>query len=282
MILDYEDTPARVAGRLLALGLEPSDLGSVAYLNVSGPIGPTGRSWLEELVRHDGVGLAVIDSVAESLAAEALSENDAVDVATWAQQLPRPLARAGAAVLVIDHLAKDGASRGRWPRGSGAKLAAIDGAAYTLEPRVPFSRASSGTAELVIAKDRHGAIGGVGARAASVAFEVEDGSLRRIVLDPPEIEASATRDDASRHLNAEGVIDRLRSSGGVWSSVGDAARALGVSREAAGVLLDVAVAAGRICEERGVRGARTFRLAAEAPVSQLLDLDQARRRREEP
>ena len=282
LILDYEDTPARIAGRLLALGLEPSALGSVAYLNVSGPIGPTGFAWLEELVRHDGVGLVVIDSVAESLAAEGLSENDSVEVAAWTQKLPRLLARAGATVLVVDHVAKDAATRGRWPRGSGAKLAAIDGAAYVLQPRVPFSRMSSGMADLVVAKDRHGAVGQVGATVASVAFEVEGGSLARIVLISPDTKGSARNCEAKRLLNVVDVIDQLGSSGGVWPSVADAAEALGVSREVASALLDAAVAARGVSEEQGLHGARAFRLAPNNQAPTLLDLTEARRRREGP
>ena len=282
VILDYEDAPARVVGRLLSLGLEPAALGSVAYLNVSGPIGTTGFSWLEELVCHDGVGLVVIDSVAESLAAEGLSENDSVEVAAWTQKLPRPLARAGAAVLVVDHVAKDAATRGRWPRGSGAKLAAIDGAAYVLQPRVPFTRTSSGIADLVVAKDRHGAIGQVGATVASVAFEVEGGSLARIVLGPPETEGSATSDVAKTHLSVEDVVHRLGSSGGAWSSVADAAQALRVGRDVASALLDAAVATGCVSEDQGPHGARAFRLAPFEPAPSLLDLTEARRRREEP
>ncbi len=278
VILDYEDTAARVVGRLLVLGLAPAALASVAYLNVCGPIGAAGCSWLEALVRHDGVALVVIDSVAESLAAEALSENDAVEVAAWTQKIPRPLARAGAAVLVVDHVAKDAASRGRWPRGSGAKLAAIDGAAYVLEPRVPFSRTSSGSADLIVAKDRHGSVGQAGATAASVVFEVEAGSLSRVVLTPPEADTAP----GAKRLEPADVRQLLASCGGSWFSLAEAAAALDVSKEAASRILDGAVRACVVVEARGPHGARGFRLAAPESIPQLLDLDEARRRREEP
>lgn len=275
VVCDYEDTAATITGRLLALGLDPAGLADMAYLNVNGPIAAPGIKWLEGLIRHDGIQLVVIDSVAESLAVEGYSENDAVEVTTWMQKLPRSLARAGATVLVVDHLAKDAGSRGRWARGSGAKLAAADGVAYLLEPRLPFSRTSSGLADLEVAKDRHGAVGQIGETVATVRFDVADGSLRRVVLDPPDAPA-----DGTRRLRSTDVVKRLSSSGGSWSTLTEAARALGVTREAATRILDKSVRAGDVIEERGPRGARTFRLAQAGTSPQLLDLAEARRLRE--
>ena len=74
---------------------------------------------------------------------------------------------------------------GRWARGSGAKLAAVGGAAYVLENVIPFSRQNSGSAHLLVAKDRHGSIGGAGEVAAVVHFQVSNGSIHTVCLEPP-------------------------------------------------------------------------------------------------
>ncbi len=259
VICDYEDTAATTASRLLALGTEPDALARVAYVQIAGPVADTGRSWLLDVVERVGVRLVVIDSVAEALAAEGCSENDAVEVSSWMARLPRPLARAGAAVLLVDHVTKDESSRGRWARGSGAKLAAIDGAAYLLDVDLPFSRTTLGAGTLRLAKDRHGAIGQVGLAVARVRFEVTGGSLHEVILDPPDHDGDGALDPHGR-LRPADVADRLEASGRQWSSLTVASQALGMSRQAATAVLDEAVHAGVIVEEPGNRGARRFRL----------------------
>ena len=264
VICDYEDTASTAASRLLALGTEPGAMEQVAYVQIGGPVADVGRSWLVDLVTSASVRLVVLDSVAESLAAEGCSENDAVEVSSWMARIPRTLARAGAAVLLVDHVTKDEGARGRWARGSGAKLATIDGAAYLLSVEIPFSRATSGVATLRLAKDRHGAVGPAGLTVASVRFEVTGGSLREIVLDPPAPDHDGppdSDDDAGHHrLTTDDVVGRMEQIGGEWSSVAEASRSLGVSRQAAAALLDQALGDGAIEEEPGPHGARHFRL----------------------
>ncbi len=111
---------------------------------------------LDELASWD-IALAVIDSVGESIATEGLKPNDDDDVVRWMQTLPRRLAHHnGAAVLLLDHVAKEREGRGLWAIGSQRKLAAIDGAAYMLEVGVAPTRTVDGHVRLICAKDRHG------------------------------------------------------------------------------------------------------------------------------
>jgi hypothetical protein len=186
IFFDFESTPGRVADRLRALGADPQTVSTL--LRYIQPDGPFGIATLDELrgLVAGGCGLVVVDSVSESMARAGLDENVAAEVIGWVEATVRPLARDGAAVLLVDHVTKSQADRGRWARGSGAKLAVVDGAAFTLHSTHGFSRQGSGTAELTVTKDREGCLGPVGAVAARVVFNVrragEDVEIR---LDPP-------------------------------------------------------------------------------------------------
>lgn len=195
VVIDFEDTAMTWAGRLAALGVERAALARVVYLRAGGPLSEADVAWLVRLIESKPNCFVVVDSVAEALAAAGLDEDVAGDVTAWHQGLPRPLADAGGTVLVLDHVTKGATGRGRWARGSGAKLAAITGAAYGLDVEEPFSRERSGIAHLTVAKDRHGSVGAVNETAATVRFNVAGGSLHKVdirrVTRVPESEAGS-------------------------------------------------------------------------------------------
>lgn len=169
---DFEDTAQGIVGRLLRLGVEASTIAQrFAYVNISGPFGAAERRSQDLLLARLNPDLVVIDGVAESLARCGYSEDKADDIVRWFELLPRPLARTGAAVLMLDHVAKDPEQRGRWARGSGAKLGAVDGASYQLRVIAPFSRHRSGKIKLVVAKDRPGGVGAIGETVGLVSID---------------------------------------------------------------------------------------------------------------
>jgi hypothetical protein len=160
LVIDYEDTPSSCVARLRALGLDDAQIaGQLLYVRPERPLVGRGRhnvAALDEIAGWD-IALAVIDSVGESIATEGLKPNDDDDVVRWMQTLPRRLAHHnGAAVLLLDHVAKEREGRGLWAIGSQRKLAAIDGAAYMLEVGVAPTRTVDGHVRLICAKDRHG------------------------------------------------------------------------------------------------------------------------------
>jgi hypothetical protein len=117
---------------------------------------------LANIVFNEDVKLVVLDSLGEFLALCGRDENKDLDV-TWAHEfLLRPLAAAGAAVVVIDHPSRST----RWyPAGSKRKLAALTGAGYTMnadckneadDAERSFSRDKAGYSNLFCVKDRHG------------------------------------------------------------------------------------------------------------------------------
>jgi hypothetical protein len=97
--------------------------------------------------------LAVFDSLADFLALVGLNENDAGDVTRWVKEVAQPLKDAGVAVLSLDHLTKSTEGRGRYARGSGAKLAKVD-VSWSLTQTKPFDKERIGEIQLDLRKDR--------------------------------------------------------------------------------------------------------------------------------
>lgn len=161
--LDWEDTKAAILARLLALGADPADIvDRCHYYNPTGPIGPAERAELDQLVADQRPDLVVCDGLAEALTRDGLNEDRNSEVITWIEKVARPMARAGAAVIILDHVAKSKEERGRWQRGAGAKLGAVDGASYEVLVGKAYNRETPGSIRLIVAKDRPGAVGVIG------------------------------------------------------------------------------------------------------------------------
>ena len=194
--LDYEDTGPGILGRLRTLGVTDAVMAErFYYANPTGRFGPAEKLSLWNALDRLNCDLVVIDGVGEALSREGLSEDKAEDVIRWTDLLPRPIARTGAGVLMLDHVAKDLEQRGRWARGSGAKLGAVDGASYQIKVRVPFSRHREGRFDLVVAKDRPGGVGAIGEIVATVHVTPHAaGELVTVRVEPHSTEAAAPTD----------------------------------------------------------------------------------------
>jgi hypothetical protein len=186
VFLDYEDTPRGVLGRLLALGADPVAVRErFRVAQLAGGYGPAEQLELSAMLADLNPDLVVIDGVAVALTRDGLSEDSATEFLEWFERMPNPIARTGAAVLLLDHVAKDKESQGRWARGTGAKLGAIDGAAYHVKVASAFSRRRAGIVRLVIAKDRPGGVGAIGETAAIGYVEPHaDGARVLVRLEP--------------------------------------------------------------------------------------------------
>jgi hypothetical protein len=111
----------------------------------------------------DTYSLAVVDGVTDSMALFGLSGMDADDVARWHRELPKAVAsKTGAAVVCVDHVAKDSQTRGRFALGSQHKIAGLSGAAYVVEMEQPFAVGHAGRASVRVGKDRPGRVRGLG------------------------------------------------------------------------------------------------------------------------
>ena len=165
LYLDFEDTADTVVTRLLALGAKPDHiLGRFAYIQPSEPVftadlrfTPANADLAETLEQHTFT-LAVIDGVTEAMTMHGLSLEANADYARFHGALPRRLALAGAAVVQIDHVTKNAETRGRYAIGAQHKLAAMDGAVFSFNNKLPFGLGRHGWSEVTVVKDRPGQI----------------------------------------------------------------------------------------------------------------------------
>jgi hypothetical protein len=157
--IDFEDTAQAIVARLRSLGA-PVDriVECFHYVRPDEPLGGTPPTSI-----WPGATLAVIDGTTEALATFGLKLESNTDQATFLKILARPLADAGVAVVLIDHVSKDRDRRGRWAIGSQHKLAGTD-VTYMLDAKMPFGRGLNGISRLTVSKDRPGYI-----RATSVS-----------------------------------------------------------------------------------------------------------------
>ena len=188
--LDWEDTDTNFVTRMRALGVTDhvlADQGRVVHIHPEqGLRNPHDIRHAVRLVeRLPAPVLVIVDAYGPALARDGVEENSNGDVLQWTDRALAPLARAGAAVLILDHVTKDPATRTRGGRGAGAKLALITGAAYEVRTLVPFARGRAGRLRLIIAKDRLGHVGPVGSNAGEVVI-TPDGDRLHIDVEPPQ------------------------------------------------------------------------------------------------
>lgn len=170
--VDFEDDEVTFFERMSGLGVAEdvlADLDRVRYLRpeegVVAPEGKTSPAGLDfaELARWEP-DVVALDGVAAGMSLDGLDPNSNSDVAGWMRAVPRPLARAGAAVIASDHVTKNREGRGRYAIGAVHKLNGLDGAAYTAECLKPLGRAFldpvEGLTRLTVVKDRRGHVRG--------------------------------------------------------------------------------------------------------------------------
>jgi hypothetical protein len=102
--------------------------------------------------------IVVIDSLGEVLPLFRFKSNDADDFTMAHTSLIKPLRACGAAVLVVDHLAKNADSRTYGPTGTAAKSRAVGGTSLRVTVEEPFKPGEGGSAKMELFKDRHGGV----------------------------------------------------------------------------------------------------------------------------
>ncbi len=105
----------------------------------------------EQLLDELKPDLVVFDSWVNMLAMCGLDENSSVDIATWTEAYSQKARHRGIAVLILDHVPKEGNTA----RGSGRKLDYVD-VMWELRNPQPFDRETVGRIDLHLRKDREG------------------------------------------------------------------------------------------------------------------------------
>lgn len=188
--IDFEDSPRSIVARLLALGATKDQiLHGFRYIQPMEPL--TAATEIDLRLEFQRVELVIVDALNEAMAAAGLDPNKNPDVALWYAKIPALATRAGATLLVIDHVSKDPASQ-RGAVGGAHKINVLDGASYRADAVVPFGRGSTGLVRLRLKKDRQGFLRGVLGHgqepvAAEVAFDATNPDTMVVEIRPPAV-----------------------------------------------------------------------------------------------
>jgi len=276
LYIDFESDPADIIDRLRLLGASKEDLLSDCFAYVRPDMSPLAfreQAAFEQLLSRSW-DLVVLDGVTEALNLHGKSSLDNDEITQWMRAVPRRFARAtGAAVVLVDHVVKSTENRGRFPIGGQAKMAAIDGAAFLVEPVSAIGPGLDGHLTVRVTKDRPGTV-----RASAGGWRKTDrtqeaarvridssGNGTRITVEPPERteinednkgEFIPTRlmENISRMLNSMREPVSLRRVLSLLKEQGSGAKPTTVT-DALNRLVD----GGYILETEGPRNARMFR-----------------------
>lgn len=258
LMVDYEGNRRVVGSRLRALGADPDTVGTSFHYLRPPTLDAAGRDELGRVAADIAPDLVIVDGVAKGIARQGGNEDVAADFLAWVDTVIAPLTLCGAAVLMLDHVTKAKEGRGRWARGTGAKLGEIEGAAFGVDAVQKWSRTRPGRVHLRLEKDREGVLGEEGAVVAVVTFTPSrDGLAVRVI--PPD---TMSVDCEAAVLEVLGSIP-CASQKGILDEVREMRHRRGLSafRDSTVIeVLEVLVASGRVRESKGARNARMYEL----------------------
>lgn len=182
---DLEDHAGSMAHRMLSLGVSADDLiERFHYVSPTGPWGTHAADYWVGQIAELQISVCVVDSTGEALSVDGKNPDKDPEVAEWFRRMPRRIARAGACVVLVDHVPKSDEASKRFAIGSQRKLAAVDGAAYRVDVRVAPAKGVEGFLGLSVAKDRHGNYQH-GSKVADVSINDEGGKVL-VTIKPPD------------------------------------------------------------------------------------------------
>jgi hypothetical protein len=158
--LDFEDDEGGVVGRLIALGTDRDAIAKrFAYIRPEESVAALrNRDDLAAVLNDLHPTMAVLDGVTEAMSLHGLEMKDNTEIAQFGQLLPRWIASRGPACVALDHVVKDRENRGRYAIGGVHKLNGLNGVAYVLENRTPFTIGGTGRSTVYVSKDRPGQV----------------------------------------------------------------------------------------------------------------------------
>jgi hypothetical protein len=163
LYLDFEDTAPGIVARLRSMGVTDADIAGLRYVGPDEDLGADARRDLAEAVTDHEPHLIILDGFNAAMTLLGLELIDNTDATTFAQRLLKPLARTGACVVYVDHVAKNRDNRAKGGIGAQAKRAMTTGCAISVEVVAAFGRGMTGRLRLTVDKDRPGHV-----RAASL------------------------------------------------------------------------------------------------------------------
>lgn len=211
-VLDLDHNgPHATLTRLVKLGAPLDALRDPATFRYVEPEDMTHLVAVVRALREWEPAVAIVDSIGELLPCLGLSSNNPDDFTKAHSIVLKPLAMAGAAVIAIDHLAKNSESRTSGPTGTTAKRRAVGGVSLRAAVKEPFTPGQGGRATLTVNKDRHGALravcptpDGAGEVYAGTFVLIEQGQVTDWRIYAPSTKATQNTDadaDALRLLD---------------------------------------------------------------------------------
>ena len=214
MDLDHNGVEAVVAN-LLLLGAPPRVLRDRNLFRYCDPDDSGDIRLVVDDCRLWRPAVAVIDSLGELLPMMGMSSNSGDEYTVANGRVLQPLADAGAAVIAIDHLAKNFNSRAVGPVGTGAKRRALGGASIRVKAGRQFVPGKGGSAHLIVNKDRHGGVrkncpsGEREPLAGTFVMDEPDanGAVGWRIIPPLELTAGSLEDKSTEFLAAVRQLD---------------------------------------------------------------------------
>jgi hypothetical protein len=187
--IDFEDSARGILSRLRCLGVSDEQFKTFTYATRDENLELEQRFDLVEALAEQKPEFIVVDGVNASMTLLGLDLTSNRDATFFTQQLLRPLASSGAAVVTIDHVTKSKDNRGNYAIGAQAKRADVNGVAIMVEIEEPFGRGMTGILNLKVTKDRPGHVRAIAKEAKFVGGVIlrsqPDGMVKMVVEAPP-------------------------------------------------------------------------------------------------
>lgn len=157
LFIDLDDNGApSIIARLIMLGAPEEALRAGRFRYCA----PADRDRLEKVIADSSADgrvpdITVIDCVGELIPLFGGNNDSADDFTKITRATAAPLARAGSAVVLIDHMAKNSESRKYGAGGTMAKRRRVGGTQLRVSVDVPLRKGQGGSLRLLIRKDRH-------------------------------------------------------------------------------------------------------------------------------
>lgn len=236
LYIDHESDPGSVVERLLAFGATSEEIGGLFDYRQPErkPTSSEQERAAFEALTSQSYDLVVIDGVTESLPLFAGESRDPnTQAAEWSNRYPKLLAaKTGAAVVVIDHVTKNADTRGRFAIGGQHKMAAITGAAYSVDVIKPLGRGLCGAVSIRVGKDRPGFV-----RARSGEFRASDRTQEAAYV---VIDSTGPQSVVTIHPPRSSDPDPVRKAmASISATLAEGPLNLGSLRKAAGVKVEI-------------------------------------------
>jgi hypothetical protein len=251
--IDLEMSARETTARLRALGLTDEEFGHFIYLAPSEPVTDVGiAADVQSLLSVVRPSLVVIDAFTGALELHGHDPNSGVEVERFYRTVVKPFQLHGAAVVLLDHVTKNSAARGKYSIASERKLGGAD-VHLGFELVRPFGRGKTGLARIVTNKDRPGHLPRPKAAELELTSDPETGHISWQIRPAETVDAehqfrpTGLMEKVSRYVAAH--VDELPSRNSVEENVKG-------RREYVRQAVDVLLAEGFLGEQEGPRNAR--------------------------